>query len=90
MREALEAKTEVENEHNRRAVCLLTSRPFPVPFCVVNCTLLLRMRLFARDKARKEICAYKKMCAYSKGVLNNPSLRYLANLVTGSKIAKLR
>ena len=77
MRGTLEVQREVENEHNLRAVCLLISRPFSVPVWDVICTLLLRMRLFARDKARKETCAYEKMCAYSKGALNNPSLLYL-------------
>ena len=35
-----------------------------------------RMRLTASIKHRKKVCAYEKMCAYKKGALNNPSLRY--------------
>ena len=35
------------------------------------------MRLTASIKYRKKVCAYEKMCAYKKGVLNNPSLWYV-------------
>ena len=61
MQETLEVQREVENEHDLQAVCLLISRPFSVPVSDVNSTLLLCMRQFARDKARKETCAYEKM-----------------------------
>ena len=30
-------------------------------------------------KIRKEVCVYLKECAYKKGVLKNPSLRYELN-----------
>ena len=59
MRETLEVQREVENEHDLRAVCLLISRLFSVPVSDVNRTLLLCMRLFARDKARKETYTYE-------------------------------
>ena len=38
-----------------------------------------RMRLTASIKHRKQVCAYEKMCAYmyTKGALNNLSLRYV-------------
>ena len=35
-----------------------------------------RMRLTASIKPGKYVCAYEKVCAYKKGALNNPSLRY--------------
>ena len=35
-----------------------------------------RIRLTASIKAGKYVCAYEKVCAYKKGALNNPSLRY--------------
>ena len=35
------------------------------------------MRLTASSKDRKEACAYEKVCAYKKGVLNNLSLQYM-------------
>ena len=34
------------------------------------------MHLIASSKIKKEVCAYKKVCAFKKGALNNPSLRY--------------
>ena len=76
MPETLEVQREVEIEHDLQAECLLISRAFSVPVSDINHTLLLCMHIFARDKARNEKCAYEKMCAYSKGVLNNPSLRF--------------
>ena len=30
------------------------------------------------------MCAYKKVCAYKKGALNNPSLRYIVSVVCTS------
>ena len=30
----------------------------------------------ASSKTRNKVCAYDKMCAYTKGALNNPSPRY--------------
>ena len=34
------------------------------------------MRLTVSSKTRNEVCAYDKVYAYTKGALNNPSLRY--------------
>ena len=34
------------------------------------------MSLIASSNTKKEVHAYEKVCAYRKGALNNPSLRY--------------
>ena len=48
-----------------------------VLYFLASSSLFECMRLTASGITRKEVCAYEKVCAYKKGVLNNPSLRYL-------------
>ena len=39
--------------------------------------LALRLTASIDIKPGKYVCAYEKVCAYKKGALNNPSLRYV-------------
>ena len=56
----------------------------------ISCVSILirRMRLTASSKTREEVCTYDKMCTYTKGALNNPSLRYILEFLV-EKISRL-